>query len=80
MKPCPAMIRPFPHNLVLRCRREEHLPGDGRHEALLADYAYPGSRTLLTWLDSDRRNFTGPWIECPQLGCSLPAGHRGDHA
>lgn len=77
---CPARMRPFPNTLELRCERDAHLPGDRTHEAVLRDYAYPGSRTTVTWYDDDRRTYTGDWIECPHRGCTLPANHRGDHA
>lgn len=76
---CDAQIRPFPHQLELRCLLDVHLPADVQHQAVLENYAYPGSRTTITWLDSDRRCSHGEWIECPQRGCGLPAGHRGDH-
>lgn len=77
---CDARIRPFPHELELMCTREFHNGSDTRHESVVADYAYPGSRTVLTWFESDRRNFRGEWIECPERACGLPCGHRGDHA
>lgn len=77
---CPARMRPFPNSVELHCERAPHLPDDHTHEAVLRDYAYPGSRTTITWYDEDRRTFTGDWIECPHRGCTLPANHRGDHA
>ena len=71
---CPARIRPFSTPVIIECEA----PADGHttHTGALRDYAYPGSRTELTWLDNDRRNFTGDWVECPVRGCVLPAGHR----
>lgn len=36
--------------------------------------------TQVTWLDGDRRDFTGEFIECPVPHCILPAGHRGNDA
>ncbi len=46
---------------------------------MLRDYAYPGSATQLTWMDDDRRTFRGDYVECPERGCVLPAGHPRDH-
>ena len=77
---CAARIAPFVpiHAAVVECR--EPAGHAGKHQGVIADYAYPGSRTILSWLDSDRRNFTGEWIECPLPGCILPAGHPREHA
>lgn len=75
---CPARIRPTEAIGVIACLEPDgHGP---QHQGVIADFAYPGSRTRLTWLDSDRRNFTGDWIKCPHGSCLLPANHRGDHA
>ena len=77
---CEARIRPMlPINdTELCCERPTH--ADPKHESTLRNYAYPGSATVVTWLHDDRRNFTGPWIECVHPGCILPSNHRGDHA
>lgn len=72
---CPARIKPFPGHEILDCHLE--VGHDDGHESALRDKAWVGSVTKVGWLDSDRRNFTGPWIECPNIGCILPAGHRG---
>ncbi len=70
---CPFRMRPFPSFTVIDCT----LPAghDANHVGALRDYAYPGSITQVTWLHSDRRTFSGPFIECPTRGCILPAGH-----
>ena len=78
---CGARIRPMVpiNDTELRCEQPD-THGEPTHTATLRDFAYPGSRTQVTWLDSDRRNFTGEWIECPVQPCTLPAHHRGNHA
>lgn len=76
---CDAGIRPFPGNTELSC---QYSGGEHKyHKAVLEDYAYPGSRTEVQWLEDDRRNFHGdyPGI-CPWLNCVLPKNHRDDHA
>lgn len=81
MSQCPAKIRPFPNNTELHCEvrhRKDRLTND--HAAVLRNYAYPGSETRISWQDSDRRTFTGDWVECPVQPCVLPANHRGEHA
>lgn len=77
MPPCAAKIRPFPDSTEIAC--ENHRFDLNVHEGTARDMAYPGSDTKITWLDTDRRNFTGDWLECPSEGCILPAGHRGNH-
>lgn len=75
---CDARIRPFPDTRELEC----DLPADGhsQHRANLRDYAFPGSNTVLSWLDDDRRNFHGVWPGvCGIDQCVLPAGHHGRH-
>lgn len=83
MTACTAAIRPLPNDTELRCERTapEHL----RHAAKLRDYAYPGSETLVSWDDADRRTYHGEWPgHCQHVDgkgpCTLPAGHRGRHA
>lgn len=82
MSCCEAKIRPFPNDTELHCEgngdRHWALFGDPHH-AVLRDYAFPGSATTMTWQEHDRRSFRGEWIECPDVGCVLPAGHRGGH-
>lgn len=78
MTDCPAKIRPMTAQVEINCERKAH--SDLQHRGTLRDFAYPGSATTITWMDTDRRNFTGEFIECPQLGCVLPWGHRGEHA
>ena len=36
--------------------------------------------TVINWLEDDRRTFRGEFIECPDPGCVLPAGHPRGHA
>jgi len=77
---CDAKIRPFPDDTELVCERPDsrHLV----HDAVLRDYAYPGSLTVIDWFDDDRRCFHGDWpgICSTVPGCVLPDGHRGNHA
>lgn len=75
---CPAKIRPFPNDTELACDKTD--PDHDEHQGVLRDYARPGSQTTLIWQDSDRRNFTGQWMECSDRGCVLPVGHHGGHA
>jgi hypothetical protein len=83
---CDAKIRPFAgalqsQHVELTCEvdsGESHV--ENGHRATLRDYAYPGSETVVVWMDDDRRNFTGGWVECPVRACVLPAGHHGGHA
>lgn len=77
---CDAKIRPFPNPTELTCERTD-APHD-EHGATLRDYAYPGSETVITWQESDRRTFRGAWRPCETTmagGCVLPADHRGRH-
>lgn len=76
---CDARIRPFyPTNDVeLECELDSH---HERHESVLSDYAHPGSRTRVTWAETDRRNFRGGWAPCHRSGCILPHEHDGRHA
>ena len=77
---CEARIRPMVpiNDTELRCEMATH--ADPKHVSTLRDYAFPGSATVVQWLDDDRRNFTGPWVECIRPGCILPSNHRGEHA
>lgn len=73
---CDAKIRPFPGDLEVQCERDHT---DTKHEGTIRDYAYPGSATVLSWFEDDRRTFRGTWSPC--LGyCTLPHGHHGNHA
>lgn len=75
---CEAKIRPMPNDTEIECGLE---PGHtDAHSGVLRDYAFPGSATTVTWYDDDRRNFRGEWMECPERGCILPAGHPRGHA
>lgn len=70
---CGAKIRPLPNDTEIRCvRTGAHI----EHQGVLNDYAYPGSSTVVTWMEGDRRSFKGDWALCPN-NCTLPAGHRG---
>lgn len=79
---CDAAIRPFPNDTEVRCDGEHVGP---YHGGDLLDYAYPGSKTRMTWDEYDRRTFHGEWPgPCDQrrraIPCVLPRGHRGEHA
>lgn len=75
---CDARIRPFPNVVIVMC--EQDADHSGAHSGALLDYAYPGSKTVLSWMEDDRRTFRGDWSDCQSPGCILPAGHRGRHA
>jgi hypothetical protein len=59
-------------------------PAEAKHRGTLSDYAYPGSRTIVEWAETDRRTFHGEWPGvCPGDSfstCVLPVTHRGEHA
>lgn len=92
MSDCPWSIRPFPNETQVDCERDVHLPPPtpeaAQHKGVLRGYAFPGSETVVAWYAGDRREFEGNWPGyCTQLGshggrqnCTLPAGHRGNHA
>ena len=82
---CPNKIRPFRpvREVELECQGCD--AGGAVHRAILRDFGFKGNETLISWMDSDRRNFTGTWRECKlRTGaghpCILPYNHRGDHA
>jgi hypothetical protein len=66
----------MPDDTELKCEKSH---AHYEHQAVLRDYAYPGSNTVVIWMESDRRNFRGEWAPCPS-NCTLPAGHRGSCA
>lgn len=78
MSQCNAHIRPFPNATEIDCEQDyEHTT----HHGVARDYAYPGSETVVEWMENDRRNFHGEWPgACTSDGCILPLGHRGNHA
>jgi hypothetical protein len=77
---CDAYMRPFPNPTEIRCTREQG-HSDDLHKGEVRDYAYPGSKTVMTWADSDRRTYHGEWPgPCDSAGCILPLGHHGRHA
>lgn len=78
MTSCSAKIRPFPSATEVTCLEDDG--HSGIHAGVLSDYAFPGSQTVIQWLDADRRTFRGQWTPCDQSDCVLPAGHRGNHA
>lgn len=76
MSRCPWKIRPFPNDTELHCLDADD--GHNRHTANLLDYAYAGSKTVITWIHGDRRQFTGDWPgKCTIGPCTLPSGHHG---
>lgn len=74
---CDAKIRPmYPVSDVELTCELTHTGRTQEHKATLRDYAWPGSETVLSWMEDDRRTFRGTWAQCPVLaGCILPAGH-----
>jgi hypothetical protein len=76
---CDARIRPFRpvNDTEVLCEQDGyHLT----HLAVLRDYAWPGSQTIISWMDDDRRTFHSDWPgDCPE-DCILPTGHKGGHA
>lgn len=76
---CPNKIRPFwPRNATeLKCHQVVN--HGGTEMAILRDYAFPGSETVIDWSADDRRNFTGIFVPCLiEQGCMLPSNHRGE--
>ncbi len=59
-------------SMRLDCVKSEH-EGDPEHEG-----QYLATRIM--WLDDDRRDYTGEFVECPERRCILPGGHAGNHA
>lgn len=90
MSDCTARIRPLPVPTEIACEKTGDIHAE--HQAVLRDYAYPGSETIITWQDDDRRCYHGDWPgacghrERLTTGglmrdeCILPKGHRGNHA
>lgn len=81
---CTARIIPFRGNPTIDCELDHNahdMPGgrDVQHEGALRDYAYPGSVTKISWMESDRRTFRGEFIPCDWPSCILPIHHRGSH-
>lgn len=76
---CDAAMRLDYHdNITLRCELERP---HRDHQAVLRDYAFDGSVTLITWHEDDRRNYHGEWPgPCEDSDCILPWKHRGAHA
>ncbi len=75
---CDAKIRPFPNPTEVTCEFDTIDP-HSEHRGMVRDYAYPGSETVITWFESDRRNYHGEWRPCFLTGCVLPAFHHGEH-
>lgn len=81
---CSARIRPFADTPIYECILNQE-DGHDFHQGEIRDMAYPGSLTLLSWHETDRRNFRGDWIPCDvhvpwQGSCTLPRNHTGSHA
>lgn len=76
---CDAAIRPFAPVNVFEIRCDITGPTHDRHQGTILDYAHPGSKTSISWFESDRRNFHGAWPgDCHATqGCILPEHHRG---
>ena len=70
---CPVRIRVWPKDDgIFDCRLEgEHV----EHEATgLFEYQ------VISWMDGDRRQFVGEFVECTYPSCLLPMNHHGNHA
>jgi hypothetical protein len=72
---CPVRIRLWSHKPggTFDCRLNE-----GHGPAHEATGLYP--HQTISWVDGDRRAFTGEFTPCDQSSCILPAGHGGSHA
>jgi hypothetical protein len=52
--------------------------GDPQHHAVIRDYAWPGSETVLNWQAGDRREYEGEYPgPCPTDDCVYHYGHHG---
>ena len=71
--------RPGLDPIVVDC--ENDVPGHNTHAGLW-HHNYPNTPgvTTVIWIENDRRTFRGEWVECPHLGCILPAGHPRHHS
>ena len=75
-QPCDARIRPFMGDTEIACgRKGTH----DQHQGAIRDYAYPGSKTEVSWYEGDRRNYHGDWPgRCTTTAaCVLPNEHPG---
>jgi hypothetical protein len=79
MNRCDAKIRPMIGSTELQCESDKNA-SHSAHTSTLRDYAYSGSVTIITWMESDRRNFHGDWPGQCSLECILPKGHLGSHS
>jgi hypothetical protein len=81
---CTARIRPLTDDTEIQCEVST-VDAHGSHAGVLRDYAYPGSATVISWREDDRRIFRGEWTPCPVRSagvapvCILPAEHHGEH-
>lgn len=89
MKSCDARLHASEGIGIIDCDQMHSTVVDStQHSGVVKDYAYPGSRTTITWYEHDRRNFRGGFARCGEptptgltMGaCILPVGHRGNHA
>lgn len=58
----------------LSCRLDAGHEGDEHEARGLFEHQ------TVTWLDGDRRQFTGDFFPCSEGTCTLPADHKGNHA
>lgn len=77
---CDAAIHPFGHLNPLELKCEVLDPNHQKHKGTVRDYAYPGSATVIHWLENDRRTYHGEWPgQCHfSPACPLPDGHHGE--
>lgn len=79
---CDAAMRPFRPVNDTEVHCDSPMPCATTHRGTLRDYAYPGSATVIEWIENDRRTFHGDWPGgcIDDASCILPLGHEGNHA
>ncbi len=68
---------------IATCTLERGHDGEhvGKQDKPVTTYEGLPSKTIIHWVESDRRNFRGELRHCRgQDGCVLPDQHRGRHA
>ncbi|MDE2096432.1 MAG: hypothetical protein KGL39_04240 [Patescibacteria group bacterium] len=75
---CDAKIAPFnDKSKVIRCEDDMH--HGGYHGGAIRGMAGPGTASVVSWAETDRRNFRGDFVMCMKGDglCVLPARHEG---